>query len=252
MSSTDDPPVSSRHLPRHLSIETGTRVFYCCSCIVSFLLLGCFVLRLLEHLQYLTWYAVAALPMGMLCADFLSGLVHWGADTWGSVSMPILGQRLLHPFRVHHVNPADFLLRKFWDTNGDVAALGVPVLVLAMQMPLSSAGWFAAAVFVASFSGAGLMTNQIHQWAHMRRAPFPVRWLQRAGLILSHEAHERHHHPPYVANYCITTGWCNGPLQSVFFFSRLERLVSICTGLQPRDDERAFSENLSRSEAGHD
>lgn len=70
MSSTDDPPVSSLHLPRHLSIETGTRVFYCCSCIVSFLLLGCFVLRLLQHRQYLTWYAVAALPMGMLCADF--------------------------------------------------------------------------------------------------------------------------------------------------------------------------------------
>jgi len=96
MSSTDNPPVSSLHLPGHLSIGTGTRIFYFCSCIVSFLLLGCFALRLLQHLQHLTWYAVAALPLGMLGADFLSGLVHWGADTWGNVSMPILGQRLLN------------------------------------------------------------------------------------------------------------------------------------------------------------
>lgn len=248
MSVTDDHSNGTASLPKHLTIGTGTRVLYCASCILAFLLLASFIVRLLLHVRLITWYAVGAVPAGMILADFVSGLVHWAADTWGNESMPILGKRLLHPFRVHHVNPGDFLQRRFCDTNGDLAALAVPLLSMALQMPLTSEAWFAAAVFTATFSGVGLMTNQIHQWAHMRKAPDPVRWLQQFGLILSHEAHERHHCPPYVANYCIATGWCNRLLQSIGFFSRLEQLVSFCTGVQPRFDERLFSENLSKGQ----
>lgn len=154
--------------------------------------------------------------------------------------MPILGPRLLHPFRVHHLNPADFLRRQFIDTNGDVALLAVPVLLAAQRIPLDNAASVAWAVFVAAFTCVGLMTNQIHQWAHMPRAPRVIAWLQASGLILSHAAHEQHHRPPYARNYCIATGWCNRPLAAIGFFPALERAVTRLTGVPPRRDDEAF------------
>ena len=74
----------------------------------------------------------------------------------------------------------------------------------------------------------------------MPSPPPVIRWLQRHGFILSIEAHARHHNEPYVANYCIATGWCNRWLTAVDFFPMCERLITRVTGLQPRADERTF------------
>ena len=202
------------------------------------LLLAALALRLAAHVDLAPWSVLLAFVTGVAAADFASGVVHWSADTWGRADFPVIGPRVLWPFRVHHVNPADFLRRRFLDTNGDVAAIVALALAGLLVMPLDAPwqqGFGVAGLGLCAFGG---WTNQIHQWAHMPSPPAPVRCGQRLGLLLRPIDHAVHHDAPYHGHYCITTGWCNRPLESARFFRRLETAVTRVTGALPRADER--------------
>jgi ubiquitin-conjugating enzyme E2 variant len=80
------------------------------------------------------------------------------------------------------------------------------------------------------------LTSQIHKWAHAPEAPRVVCLLQRTGLLLSPEHHQRHHTAPHTENYCITVGWCNGALRVTRTFERIEAFVQHTTGFVPRKD----------------
>ena len=191
-----------------------------------------------------TWRVVVAVLAALVLADFASGVIHWIADTWGSETLPVLGRRFLRPFRVHHINPDDFLRRDVIDTNGDVAVIAVAFFLSALLIPLVDEFQRLAAMLLFAFGACVLPTNQIHQWAHMSRPPSLVHQLQRRGLILSRENHNKHHVSPYVMNYCIVTGWCNRPLTAIGFFPALERIITRLTGLTPRRDDLALASRL--------
>ena len=86
-----------------------------------------------------------------------------------------------------------------------------------------------------------MLTNQVHQWAHMPAPPPVVRWLQDCGVLLDRHDHARHHAGSYDRHYCITTGWGNAPLEAIGFFRTLEALVSMTTGARPREDDRRYA-----------
>jgi hypothetical protein len=245
---TVQPSKESR--PQHDDIGFLTRGLEVVCLVGAVGLIAWHLVRFCDNADLLVWWVPLAVLAALLLADFLSGVIHWSADTWGNEEMPILGRRFLRPFRVHHVNPDDFLRRDFIDCNGDVAMLVLPYLLGALLIPLRTDFGRLAAVLLVAYSAGALPTNQVHQWAHMTNPPGPVRWLQRSGLLLSREQHQRHHMAPFALNYCITTGWCNRILTAIGFFPALERIIARLTGMKPRQDDLGFAGASAPSAAG--
>ncbi|TMA26193.1 MAG: carotenoid synthesis regulator CarF [Deltaproteobacteria bacterium] len=183
------------------------------------------------------WLALCAFMVGFVAADFISGFVHWTADTWGTPEWPIIGNALIRPFREHHVDEKEITRHDFVETNGNNCFISLAPTVLAALLPRSGAALFFAAAMTFALTLAVFGTNQFHKWAHMDAPPPLVSWLQRAGLILPPEHHAVHHRAPYAKYYCITVGWLNEALFRLRFFQVLERIISAATGLIPREDD---------------
>jgi ubiquitin-conjugating enzyme E2 variant len=189
-----------------------------------------------------SWSALPRIAVGLLCgalfADLLTGFVHWGCDTWGSGRGAGFPASLIRNFREHHREP-EAMLRGDWLTvNGEAAAaacaglaiLSVPALTRALE---ARPGLYAAAFSLFSLAG---LANQLHAWAHAPQVTKVVRWLQRAGLILSPERHARHHRGAHLTGYCISLGWLNRPLDHIGWWRALEWGIERITGRKPRAD----------------
>jgi ubiquitin-conjugating enzyme E2 variant len=180
--------------------------------------------------------ALSALMLGFVAADFLSGFIHWMADTWGTPDWPIIGRGLIRPFREHHVDQKEITRHDFVETNGNNCFISLPVAVGAALLPDGTA-WFFVAAMTFSICLTIMGTNQFHKWAHMDAPPRYVRMLQRANLILPPDHHAVHHTGPYAKYYCITVGWLNEALFRLRFFQTLEKLITLVSGVLPREDD---------------
>ena len=183
------------------------------------------------------WLLLSAVLLGYLAADFVSGFVHWMADTWGSTSMPLIGKALIRPFREHHVDEKAITRHDFIETNGNNCAISIPVAVMCVALPHTSSAWVFLSPFLGSMIFWVMATNQFHKWSHLDNPPPAIAFFQRVHLILPPAHHHIHHTPPYNKYYCITVGWLNKPLLMIAFFPTLERLVTWATGLLPRQDD---------------
>lgn len=189
------------------------------------------------------WLFTWAALLGLFGADFVSGFVHWAADTWGSPAWPLVGPALIRPFRHHHVDPVEITRHGFLETNGNNCLVSIPVIGVGAFLPFHGGepARLAASAFLLSLTLWVFGTNQFHKWAHDAGRPGWVRWLQKTGLILGVEHHNLHHRAPYTRYYCITNGWMNWLLQVTRFFRVLEWAITWTTGAIPRQDDLAIT-----------
>jgi len=203
---------------------------YCC--VMAWLLS-----RLLPLSPTYPWLMASAFMTGFVLADFVSGFVHWRADTWGSPDMPVIGQALIRPFREHHVDQKEITRHDFIETNGNNCFISIVPAVCAALVPLTDPANVFTATAIFSVTLWVLLTNQFHKWSHLDEPPRWVALLQRLNLVLPRDHHAVHHSAPYTKYYCITVGWLNEPLHRLRFFQTLEWIVTATTGLVPREDD---------------
>ena len=189
-----------------------------------------------------TWWMATMGPAAMVCAallaDLVSGVVHWGCDTWGSVETPLLGKAFIRQFREHHVDPEEINRHDVVEANGTNGALALLPLAVAWLLPFDPArptpfAW-GTQLGAAAFALLVTFTSQAHQWAHAPRVPALVAWCQQRGILLSRAHHAVHHESPHLHNYCITGGWMDGFIERFRLFRRAERWITRMTGVAPR------------------
>lgn len=181
----------------------------------------------------LWWLVPGAALVGFLAADFVSGCVHWIADTYFDPTTPVLGPLLVEPFRDHHRDPEEITRHGFLELLGNnaLATLPLGVGLLLWGGPGSSLAAQALHAVVCGLAAALFATNALHCWAHSAAPPTLVAWLQRHRLVLSPEMHRRHHDGGHDRSYCVTSGWLNPLLDRLYFFARIERWVARAGGL---------------------
>jgi ubiquitin-conjugating enzyme E2 variant len=110
---------------------------------------------------------------GVCAADLATGAAHWLFDRCFGESTPGVGPAFVRPFREHHRDPTAIVGHGFLEVSGNNALALSPLLWLCAGLardfgrdPAASA-WlaFGLVAIVTAF-----VSNQIHRWAHARRA----------------------------------------------------------------------------------
>lgn len=169
----------------------------------------------------MSWLAILFLQIlfGWLLADLLSGVLHWLEDNFGNPDWPLIGAWVIAPNRQHHDRPLAFTGGGFVSRNSTTVA-AVLVFACPLYLIFGPAPWLLAATL------GGLLTNQVHYWAHTRRhVPALVRAFQSVGIFQSSSHHQRHHARPHDRRYCILTNWINPVADCLGLWAAIERLV---------------------------
>jgi len=194
------------------------------------------------------WPAIlAAVLIGWFAADFASGLVHWGIDTWFDEAS--LG-RAVAITREHHTHPQHALDYGFLEHSSlgsapSVVVIGLAALLTAL-FPVSPATWCLMAVWLITATGL-FFGMTFHNLAHKPSPSAVVRAARAAHLLIRPETHWVHHRGEHTMRYCVISGWANHVCDPLRVWQRLEWLVCAVTGAEPRRDDRMWQRRYEQT-----
>jgi hypothetical protein len=147
------------------------------------------------------WAVVGQIVTGWFVIDLITGVYHFVIDH-RKPSDPVIGGQVAD-FQEHHENPRSM------EKCGLLARVWLPTVMALPALAFARYGlpWFWWTVF----AGA-LVSQQAHYWAHRGPlAPWYARALQQLGVLISPDAHGRHH-GDFERSYGVLNGWSHGAL----------------------------------------
>lgn len=142
------------------------------------------------------------LLLGWFAIDLVTGVYHYVMDHRKPTDWLIGGQ--VADFMAHHADRQSMAKASLWSRNWMNAVASLLALLFAWL-------WPASAVFWVTVWLGGTISQEAHQWAHAADVPKLVRALQKVGVLISPEAHERHH-SDFERCYGVLNGWSHGTL----------------------------------------
>jgi hypothetical protein len=182
------------------------------------------------------WSVPMSLVVGYFLADLVSGVVHWGLDTWFDETSRI--DRAVRIAREHHSHPSHILGYNFRDYAGfsslpALLSVGPVAVALVLAGGGSTLAFHGVVICVVILVGL-LFGSHTHALGHRKSNSRVVRALQRMHLLLSPEHHGVHHSGGHDIRYCAVSGWANYFCDAVGFWRELEHFVVRLTGAEPR------------------
>lgn len=174
-----------------------------------------------------------------LVVDFISGVVHWAEDSYGSPSATFIGRRITTPNLLHHFRPRAFVVNSWFASSSLLIAASAAALVVAWLI-----GELSPMVVVAAVLGSN--ANQVHKWSHRSDAengPI-VATLQRLRLLQTPAHHAGHHMGRKDSRYCVLTNVLNPILDGCGFWRGVELALEKLFGLKKRDDDALLAQLL--------
>jgi len=174
------------------------------------------------------------LLLGFIIADIISGLFHWFEDTYLDycINLPIIGE-ISKDNELHHYFPRSVFAHSYFETITVSLSLTL-ILILFIYFLNKKLVLKYTYVFI-SFGFFSSVSSLIHRFSHLRDCENyqVIHFLQKFGILCSHEHHSLHH-DLVNQKYCAITEYNNYILDSIHFWRGLENVIFFFTNIKPK------------------